>query len=172
MKSSSGTQVWVIEKGEGWLCVLWCLLKAKVGSQREQGELYHVPDAPISALQFAKGLVHGSPWGLNRLERTAASGTMWFLVDLMWSHIELDLIIFVGPFQLRILCDSIVCMQPATSTVSYVMILDKMSTLVSDSLSWPPNIFSHWNPVRRWLLVCTEQWRQSAFLSCRWRNGP
>lgn len=60
---------------------------------------------------------------------------MWFLVDLMWSHIELDLIIFVGPFQLRILCDSIVCMQPATSTVSYVMILDKMSTLVSDSLS-------------------------------------
>ena len=35
------------------------MLKAKIGSQREQGGLYHVPDASASDLQFAKCLVHG-----------------------------------------------------------------------------------------------------------------
>lgn len=52
--------LWNVPVGERESLTLhFMMLKAKIGSQREQGGLYHVPDASASDLQFAKCLVHG-----------------------------------------------------------------------------------------------------------------
>lgn len=53
--------LWNVAVGERESLTLhFMMLKARIDSHREQGGLYHVPDASASDLQFAKRLVHGN----------------------------------------------------------------------------------------------------------------
>lgn len=52
--------LWNVAVGERESLTLhFMMLKARIGSHREQGGLYHVPDASALDPQFAKRLVHG-----------------------------------------------------------------------------------------------------------------